>query len=432
MCSTAVGGINENRAVIKTKAVICIRAVIDNRAVTDNRAADFTAACASVPALKPLVFWLLALLSLGFSMPGDAADAQATEKQVRQLQADIGKLEAQLRQFKGQSQSVERELRRTEKEASQLHRAIGNNEQAISQSRRQLQSLQQERQRLDQARRQQQQVMARQLAAAYRIGRQDQLQLLLNQQQPERISRLMRYYEYLNRSRIDAIELFEQTLASLDQVELDINAQQQQLQSQQQRLKSNSEQLQATRRQRKTTLQQLRQQISSSDQQLGRLKADRGRLRQVLEQLRQTLEQIDLAWESKEFRQLRGRLKWPTSGKVVRTFGSQTALGVKSEGILIGAPAGRGVKAVHHGRVVFSDWLRGFGLLLIVDHGGGYMSLYGHNQALLKEVGDWVDANEKIATVGDSGGLSRTGLYFAIRHNGQPSNPQPWLSRSRG
>ncbi len=162
------------------------------------------------------------------------------------------------------------------------------------------------------------------------------------------------------------------------------------------------------------------------------MKADQERLQGIIEQLQQSLEKADLDWQNTAFRSLKGKLQWPVSGRLAAGYGSRNAQGMKSEGIVISAPAGRPVAAVHHGRVVFSDWLRGFGLLIIIDHGSGYMSLYGHNQTLLKEVGDWVAAQEPIATVGDSGGLSDAGLYFAIRYKGRPYNPQPWLSPNQG
>ncbi len=382
--------------------------------------------------IKSSLFITLLLFGLGGAAVGHAANAKLTEKQIRSLQNEIKTLEGQLRQFKGDSKSVEAEIRRTEIDAGKLTQAIRKNKRQVTAGEKQLTELQQRQQGLDLARQEQAEVLAQQLAAAYRIGQQDQLKLLLNQQHPERLSRMLRYYQFLNRSRVETIERYQQTLSSLAAVESNIIDQQDLLKTEQGALKSNSKQLKASRSQRVQALKKLKLQINSADKRLGRLKADRSRLQTVLKKLQQTLKKIDLAWESAEFRQLKGKLKWPTKGKVVRSYGSRTAQGIKNEGLLIRAPMGRSVKAVHHGRVVFSDWLRGFGLLIIVDHGSGYMSLYGHNQSLLKEVGDWVSGNERIATVGDSGGLSETGLYFAIRYKGQPYNPKPWLSKRRG
>ncbi|MCW8884808.1 MAG: peptidoglycan DD-metalloendopeptidase family protein, partial [Motiliproteus sp.] len=366
--------------------------------------------------ISKLSLLCLLLSQLGWSLSVSAADAKATEKQIRQLQSEIKTLEKQLKHFKGESQTVEASIRRSEIAAGKFSQAIRVNQKKMATVDRQLSELGEEQQRLEQAKVVQAEVLAQQLAAAYRIGRQDQLKLLLNQQHPERISRLLQYYQYLNRSRVEAIAIFQQTLDSLADVERNIDQQQQQLKSERAELKNNSEQLDQSRRQRVQALKQLRGEIKGTDKRLGRLKQDRKRLQQVLKQLQQTLKKIDLAWQSKEFRQLKGKLSWPTKGRVIQGFGSRAVQGIKNEGMLIKAPMGRNVRAVHHGRVVFSDWIRGFGLLIIVDHGSGYMSLYGHNQSLLKEVGDWVSANETIATVGDSGGLDQPGLYFAIRY----------------
>ncbi len=375
---------------------------------------------------------ILIILCVSNLSVGYAANAKLTEQQIRRLQSDIKSLETQLKQFKGDGKTIEAEIRRTEVKAGKLSSSIRQNKSQIVKVEKQLSELSQEQARLDSARQQQAEVLSQQLAAAYRIGQQDQLKLLLNQQQPERLSRILRYYQFINRSRVEAIEQYQQTLATLSEVETNIQQQQVELENQQQVLNNNSEQLKQRRRKRVQAFKKLKSKITTTGKKLGRLKADRSRLKSVLKKLQQTLKKIDLVWESKEFKQLKGKLKWPTKGKVVRNFGSRTSQGIKHEGLLIRAPMGRKVAAVHHGRVVFSDWLRGFGLLIIVDHGSGYMSLYGHNQSLMKEVGDWVSANETIATVGDSGGLWKTGLYFAIRYKGQPYNPKPWLSRRQG
>ena len=129
------------------------------------------------------------------------------------------------------------------------------------------------------------------------------------------------------------------------------------------------------------------------------------------------------------FAQARGKLPWPVDGRLLARFGTpRSDSRLKWDGVLIGAPAGTRVRAIHDGRVVFADWLRGAGLLLIVDHGGGYLSLYGHNQSLLKGAGERVRAGEAIATVGSSGGQDSPALYFAIRQQGQPSDPLRWCS----
>jgi septal ring factor EnvC (AmiA/AmiB activator) len=130
------------------------------------------------------------------------------------------------------------------------------------------------------------------------------------------------------------------------------------------------------------------------------------------------------------FASVKGKLAWPVQGRIAGAYGQPRGAGpVKWSGVLLEAAAGTQVRAVYHGRVAFADWLSGLGLLVIVDHGSGYMSLYGHNEALLKEAGDWVDPGEPIAQVGDTGGQARAGLYFEIRLNGEPIDPNPWIAK---
>ena len=142
--------------------------------------------------------------------------------------------------------------------------------------------------------------------------------------------------------------------------------------------------------------------------------------------MRETIEQMDFSQPLEGLKSIKGRLIWPTKGKTLRSYGSRYN-GQRSSGILISGKEGNEINAIHHGRVVYADWLRGFGLLLIIDHGKGYMSLYGYNQALYKEVGDWVEADEAIATLGQSGGQNQPALYFELRHQGKPINPKRWF-----
>lgn len=367
---------------------------------------------------------MLLLLLTPFAFAAQDAD----DKKISKLKSDIGQLEKQLQTFQKEQGDVSAQLRKIEQQGAALHRQLQQTNSRIDDHKQRLLNLAGEQSRLEQEKQGQQSVLAEQLASAYRMGRQDQLKVLLNQQDPQRLSRIMNYYEYLNQSRVESIRQFQQTLEELSQIETEIQTTQSSLVEQQQSLQNKSQQLADSRRQRQKLLDALQQKIANTDD---RLKADKARLQRLVTQLKQTLDNNDLSWESKEFRQLKGKLSWPTAGKISSHFGSSQE-GIASEGIMIAAPAGREVRAVHNGRVVFSDWLRGYGLLIIIDHGSGYMSLYGHNQALHKTVGDWVSAKETIATVGDTGGNRYSGLYFAIRYKGQPYNPRPWLSKASG
>lgn len=378
---------------------------------------------------KPTV-WVgfLVLYACCFSTPSFAAKNAKLEK-VSQLKTDIKSLESQLQDFQKEEGDLSRQLKNIEQSAADLHQKLSTVKKKISNSEKKLNRLKGEQSQLRKDSLAQQSVLAKQLDSAYRMGHQDQIKVLLNQQDPNLVSRMMRYYEYLNESRIAALKEYQTTLQELEQVQTNIQSTQSQLVQQQQALQAKAEQLSDSRHQREKLLSALTDKIANTDV---RLTKDRQRLQLLVKRVKETLDKNDLNWQSQDFYQLKGRLNWPTAGKVVSQFGSKSHQGISNEGIVISAAAGRNVRAVHHGRVVFSDWLRGYGLLIIIDHGSGYMSLYGHNQILSKTVGDWVNVKEVIAEVGDTGGHQYAGLYFAIRHQGKPSNPKLWLAKTSG
>jgi len=162
---------------------------------------------------------------------------------------------------------------------------------------------------------------------------------------------------------------------------------------------------------------------------LERLKEQQGGLEKLVRELRRALERAPkFPTDSKDaFAKLRGRLTWPVAGRLAASYGQTRAGGVKWDGMLLTGAQGSPVRAVYHGRVVYADWLSGLGLLIIVDHGDGYLSLYGHNERLYKDVGERVTAGDTIATLGDSGGRPRPELYFEIRKGGRPVDPRPWF-----
>jgi len=373
---------------------------------------------------------LLPLLGLLLA-PAQAADAGRTRQQIQQLQADIKAFRAEIRSTSSEQQRQQQQLEQLEVDAGRVDQQLDRLAVQRGELSTDIEALGQRRQELQRSRQQQSAALGEQLALAYRSGQQDKLKLLLNQEQPERVARMLRYHHYFSEARVAAIGQFNQTLDELQAVEQSLTAKQAELAEQQRDLSQQRQKLQQLRASREQLLASLTQEIAGQNRQLAQLEADRARMEKVLQELQRALAKADLAITTQRFSRLKGRLNWPTQGKVVQAYGSRTH-GVQSDGMLIGANAGQAVSAVHNGRVVYSDWLRGYGLVLIIDHGDGYMSLYGHNQSLLKEVGDWVAAGERVAKVGDTGGQARSGLYFAIRHNGKPQNPQPWLNRKRG
>lgn len=375
--------------------------------------------------------WLLGVLLVGVAPQLPAADAGATEAQIKRLQGEINRFQQRLDAATGEQQRQQQQLQQLEVDAGRVSRQLDRIGTQRQQLRGEIETLKQRQADLQQARQQQSAALGEQLALAFRSGQQDRLKLLLNQEQPERLARLLRYHGYFSEARVAALAQFNQTLAQLSEVDAALAARATELAAQQRDLSQRQQELEPLRSSRRQVVAELAREVQDQSRQLAQLEADRKRLQRVLDQLQQVLAKSDLALTTQRFGQLKGRLPWPTPGRVAQAFGNRSN-GVQADGILIRAVGGAPVAAVHNGRVVYSDWLRGYGLVLILDHGDGYMTLYGHNQSLLKEVGDWVAAGEPLARVGDSGGQAHTGLYFAIRRNGKPQNPQPWLSRNRG
>ncbi len=255
----------------------------------------------------------------------------------------------------------------------------------------------------------------------------------MNQESPAAAGRVTTYYDYFNRARSRHIEKSLAIIAKLETVEEGIRQQREKLQSLHRQESANKQKLEKDFRQRKQVLTNLKQEIHSKDKRLAQLVEDEHQLQQLLRSLDRELNDILMGEDNGlSFARQRGKLVWPVRGEVERLFGKSRHAGkLRWNGVLIDSRAGDTVYAVARGRVAYADWLRGYGLLMIIDHGDGYMSLYGHNQGLIKEVGDWVEANEAIAVVGNSGGQDQAALYFEIRHNGKPTNPAYWCRRSR-
>jgi len=275
--------------------------------------------------------------------------------------------------------------------------------------------------------------LAGQLRAAYAMGRREYIKLLLNQEDVATAGRIVAYYDYFNRARVKRIDAIADTLQKLQTVEQAIVHKTEELEELRTEQSARKRELEAGRKARGAILAKLDREIRDDTQRLQRLVDDERRLNQLLEGLQPLLSDLPSELGDRQpFPKLKGALAWPSGGRLLARYGAPRKLGkLKWSGVLIGAREGEGVHAIYHGRVAFADWLRGFGLLLIIDHGDGYMSLYGQNQSLHKNVGDWVEAGDVIARVGSSGGARRTGLYFEIRHNGKPTNPATWCKSRR-
>ncbi|WP_317932426.1 murein hydrolase activator EnvC family protein [Halioxenophilus sp. WMMB6] len=370
--------------------------------------------------------YLLPLLALAVvsAHADEASEYQAKLTELKQL---IEQLQTQLKEVKGTKDSLTQQLATSETEIGDLTQKIRQLEQELAQQKKRLALLHEQRDQLQSRKAEQSQAVADQLASAYKLGNQSQLKALLNIDDSQQVARILRYHEYIVRARSEKISEYRATVSELDQVSDDITVQASALEQQAERLKERQARLKSLNRSRQQTIARLDQESQTTERKIAKLGAERKELQQLLEQVSRLIVDIPIPSDLQPIQKLKGKLAWPVKGRIKYQYGSLIAGGPLTwDGALIEVSAGTEVNAIHGGRVVFSDWLRGQGLLLIIDHGNGYVSLYGHNQTLYKEVGDWVKAGEVIALAGASGGQKQAGLYFEIRHNNEPQNPKLW------
>ena len=369
-----------------------------------------------------------ALLALALlTAPALADEESDAREKLGQLEQAIEQLNVQLQQDLRTRGSLQDALQLSERSIARLQTDIQRTRSDLKQTTNQLSALKVQRGDLEVARGEQEQQIRRELKTAYQMGRQGQLKILLNQEQPDTLARNMTYYEYFYRARKQHIASYLETIERISQLEPQIASTAERLAKTQTMLDQQRGDLLQGQRQRERDLASLNTSIRSKDEQLQKLNADRSQLEQLLEVIEAAVAELETPASYQGFAELKGQLSWPITGKPQNRFGSSRGGSLRWQGLMITAPEGSPVSAIHYGRVVFADWFRGSGLLLIIDHGDGYMSLYAHNQTLLRDVGEWVAPGAEIATVGNSGGRQQPALYFEIRQQGKPTNPGPWL-----
>ncbi|GAO36550.1 peptidase M23 [Sulfuricella sp. T08] len=351
--------------------------------------------------------------------------------------------------------SLQKEVESAEDKKTDATDALKQSEQAISTANRRLRELAQQQEivsaTLSQVQREgrdtqgkignQQALLSQLLSHYYLHGQHDPLKILLNQQDPNQLARQLHYYTYLSRARATLIESLRTNLAhsrELAQLYQEKSAELEQVKLEQAHQKA---QLEKDKQARKTVLVRINQKITSQRHEIGRLQRDEKRLTQLIERLsklakakkKKSAPLYNRSQPTPEptggtLHQLKGKLLLPVRGELVNRFGSQREdSGATWKGWFIKSAAGQDVKCIANGRVVFSDWLRGFGNIVIVDHGDDYMSLYGNNETLYKQAGEPVRAGDAVAAVGNSGGIAETGLYFEMRYKSRPFDPLGWV-----
>lgn len=368
-----------------------------------------------------LVCWLFILAAASTAPAG--ADQQAD---LEALRSRIKEITAQLNQDRVRQSDVRDQLNRVEKKIADLNRALHATQTQIAAGNRRIEATQADIGELGRELADKHAQLQNLIYATYIGGRAEYFKLLLNQEDPNRLGRATVYYRYLSRARVVDIHQMEELIGRLNLLKAELEEERMELTALQAAQLSRREDLELARVERNALLEEIGRRIESNQDALAEAKRNAARLERLLRDLREALPSLPAGFD-RRFGKMRGKLSLPVRGAISARFGQPRGIsGMPWQGLLMDAQEGSTVYSIFPGRVAFADWLRGFGLLLILDHGDGYMSLYSHNQVLYKQVGEWVDDVEPIAAVGSSGGLKQAGLYFEIRQNGEPRNPLIW------
>ena len=354
----------------------------------------------------------------------------STQVELSRLKQTIATLEKTLATNSEQQSEIETELVQVEIEASKITTSMRLIRQKIGAAENKIAVKEKNKIAIERRITLQNSAITEQIRAAHKLGDQEPIKLLLNQEDPKAISRMFKYYDYFLDARGKKIEEYLADVKALTKVIEDINKNKLELVASKKYLSLQQENLAIQVTKRTLALDKMQLTMADDKKRLRGLRKQRGQLELLLNAVQQAVEDLVLPSQSQSFVSRKGELRWPLNGRVAHRFGSARNGPIKWQGWLINANAGAEVKSVHQGRVVFSNYLRGFGLLLIIEHGNGYMTLYGHNQELLKDTGDSVQTNEVVARAGNTGGLDKSALYFEIRSQGKPANPKKWMAKS--
>ncbi|PPT91192.1 peptidase M23 [Xanthomonas theicola] len=408
------------------------------------------------PRLLAATALLLAAALAAAQNPRDAAH------RLEKVRSELKNVAEERRQLEGKRGDAARQLRDADEKVAATGRSLAQTQQALRQQQQTLAELQRKCDTLRGGLLRQRAELAQLLRAAYAIGSNAPLKLLLAQDRVADANRLLAYHRYLQRERAQRIAALTHALQALEQVQRDVVMQQQQLSAAQRKQQEQALALARDRKQRASLVSELDQRYQDRSEREKALGQDAKALETLLANLRAAAARAEAERRAAAKRAAAeqaaqakaaaknptrggskappkvvalapalkvGGLGWPLSGDLLARYGGKLPDGRTSSGVLIAAPAGSTITAVADGTVVFSDWMTGYGMILILDHGNGYMSLYAHNDALLRDPGERVKRGDAVAKVGNSGGQGRPALYFELRRNGQPVDPAAWLQR---
>lgn len=384
-------------------------------------------------ALK-LALWFFLVFFCGWqSIAIDAAEnVTDTQQELEAVSDAISEIQAWLTEARSTQSDELQSLQQAELQISTLSQSVTATTKALEKSRSEISSLAQKADQLRDRKADQRKILEQTIRSTYIAGNQNSIELLLNQKDLSKSARMLYYQKIFTQDQLERIASFQKTLDEFQSISQQLEIKTADLEAEQLTLKNSLQGLNESKAERELTLKKLRTEIASRNSRLEQLQVDQLQLQQLIEEINRAIADIPTSMQRSPFNLQRGKLPMPVRGQITDHFGSRYGDGdLTRQGISIAVSEGTAVQAVHPGRVVFSDWLRGAGLLVIIDHGQGYMSLYGANQALSKQAGDWVDVGDIVATSGMINALSGSqspGLYFEIRQHGEAQNPSQWLS----
>lgn len=372
---------------------------------------------------------IVAVFQVTAALAQDAGQNRIKEQELEDVRSRISELKQTMDRRAAERDRVTGTLQAAEVEIAEIRIRLAELERQQKFSERRKAELDEKLAVLDAELEREREQLRQQVRAAYTSGSQERLKLLLNQQDPAMLGRLLAYYRYLNEYRGQNIEDVSGHMTQLAALRAEAAAEEERIGRLARARYAELTELNNAQEKRTALLASLKERLQEEGAEIERLAAQERDLARLIAELTSILSDYPISSEE-PFSTLKGRLTWPVAGQLVHDFGQPRGAGeLHWNGVVLAAPRGREVRAVYHGRVVFADWLAGMGLLVIVDHGEGFLTLYGYNESLLTSTGNWVAPGDVIATVGESGGQQQASLYFEIRNGTRPIDPRGWVTR---
>jgi len=375
--------------------------------------------------------WLLPLCAALILPVFAADDAVSRQRELARVKERIQAVQARVKSDRGRQDELQNQLEDIETQISLTQQRLRSLREQVGVQQRKVEDTRTLQLRAEGTLQLQRTTLARQLRAAHGIGQSGQLKLVLNQEDVQKVGRVLAYYDYLNRARSSRIKGIRSQLDMMRGIGQQLGTELGTLNT----LRTQQEEalavLAKTRAERALTIQRLAGRIADALEELKTLEADEHRIQGLLEQLREALADVPMdAGEEQPLIQRRGKLPWPLRGKLLAEYGQAKAGGKFNwRGLWIEAPEGTPVRAVARGRIAYAGWMQRYGLIVILEHAGGYYSLYGHLQRVPRAEGEWINAGEALALAGNTGGYDKSGVYLEMRKGREPMNPAEWLAK---